>query len=164
MPTPFPKSRSKLITHRFKDKEADRMRIRLYNLCRGGNFLTWDNIMEHDLSWKEMIFDIPESVLSFKLNATAMTLPSLSNLRRWRIKRVGRCPICGKLTVTAAHVLSNCYVALHQGRYVLIHDNMLAAIETDVYGIVNHVNRANTKPRTPYHISFDKAGQHKTIK
>ena len=47
-----------------------------------------DNIMEHDLSWKEMIFDIPEQVLSFKLNATAMTLPSLSNLRRWDVSDV----------------------------------------------------------------------------
>ena len=104
--------------------------------------------MEHDLSWKEMIFDIPEQVLSFKLNATAMTLPSLSNLLRWGIRRLGRCPICGKLNVTAAHVLSNCYVALHQGRYSWRHDNMLAAIATDLYGLVNHANISNYKPRT----------------
>ena len=42
------------------------MRVRLFDLCRGGNFLTWDNIMEHDMSWKEMIYDIQEQVLSFK--------------------------------------------------------------------------------------------------
>ena len=137
------------------------MRICLFNPCHGGNFLTWDNIMEHDLSWKEMIYDIPEQVLSFKLNATAMTLPSLSNLKRWGIKHVGRCPLCNKLNVTAAHVLSNCRVALRQKRYTWRHDNILAAVAKDIYGLVNRTNRRNSSRPTPYHISFVKAGQHK---
>ena len=137
------------------------MRIRLFDLCRGGNFLTWDAIMEHDLSWKEMIYDISEQVLSFKLNATAMTLPSLSNLRRWGIKKVGKCPLCGKLNVTAAHVLSNCRVALRQRRYTWRHDNILAAIAKDVYGLVNRMNRHNATNSSPEHISFVKAGPHK---
>ena len=137
------------------------MRIRLCYLCRGGKCLTWDNIMEHDLSWKEMIYDIPEQVLSFKLNATAMTLPSLSNLKRWGIKHVGRCPLCNKLNVTAAHVLSNCRVALRQKRYTWRHDNILAAVAKDLYGLVNRTNRRNSTHPTPDHISFVKAGQHK---
>ena len=79
------------------------------------------------------------------------------------ILRVSTLLVCGKLNVTADHVLSNCYVALHQGRYTWRHDNMLAAIATDLYGLVNRANRSNSKPRIPYHISFVKAGQSKKL-
>ena len=90
-----------------------------------------------------------------------MTLPSLSNLKRWGIKHVGRCPLCNKLNVTAAHVLSNCRVALRQKRYTWRHDNILAAVAKDIYGLVNRTNRRNSSRPTPDHISFVKAGQHK---
>ena len=78
-----------MITTRFKQREAENMRLRLIDLSRGGNYLAWDKIMDHDLSWREMVFDISESVLSFRLNGIAMTLPSWSNLNRWGIKRGG---------------------------------------------------------------------------
>ena len=117
--------------------------------------------MDHDLSLKEMIVDISEQVFAFKLNVTAMTLTSLSNLRRWGIKRVGKCPLCDKLNVTAAHVLSNCRVALRQQRYTWRHDNVLAAIAKDIYGLVNRTNKNNSTRTPPGQISVVNAGQHK---
>ena len=72
------------------------MRLRLHGLCRGGDFLNWDTMMEHDLTWNDMIYVIPESVLTFKIDATAKALPSISNLRRWVVRRGGRCTLCKK--------------------------------------------------------------------
>ena len=52
------KAQRQLITKRFKEKEAEAMRVRLIDLCRCGNFVAWDRIMDHDISWKEMVFDL----------------------------------------------------------------------------------------------------------
>ena len=53
-PTNFIKTPTKdkrtLITDRAKMLEAENMRIRLFNLCMNGEFTTWDNIMNSDLS------------------------------------------------------------------------------------------------------------------
>ena len=65
------------------------MRIRLFDMCRNGNFLSWDSIMDSDIGWKEMIFDLSENVVSFRYNAISMSLPSLSNLRIWGIRKGG---------------------------------------------------------------------------
>ena len=134
------------------------MRVRLIDLCRGGNFVVWDRIMEHDMTWKEMVFDLSEQVLSFRLNAIAMTLPSWSNLNRWGIKRGGRCPLCYKPHATAAHVSNNCAVALRQGRYTWRHDNVVATISTDLYGLVNRTNRENSRSPVSSAIPFVKSG------
>ena len=71
-----------LITDRLKRNEIEAMRIRLFSLCRNGNFLTWDSIMDTDLTWNEMIFDLSEHVIAFRQNVISMYLPSMSNLRR----------------------------------------------------------------------------------
>ena len=63
------------------------MRVRLFDLCRGGNYTTWDKIMGNDIGWKEMIYDLSEYVMAFRLNGIAMTLPSISNLCRWGLRK-----------------------------------------------------------------------------
>ena len=158
------KGKRKLITTRLKQKETEAMRLRLIDLCRGGNYLAWDRIMNHDLSWKDMVFDISEQVLSFRLNAIAMTLPSWSNLNRWGIKRGGRCPLCHKPHVTAAHVLNICIPALRQDRYTWRHDNVLATIATDLYGLANRINRSNSQSPASNTITFVKSGPHSAPK
>ena len=155
------KTQRQIITKRFKQKEAEAMRVRLVDLCRGGNFVAWDRIMDHDISWKEMVFDLSEHVLSFRLNAIAMTLPSWSNLNRWGIKRGGKCPLCLTPNATAGHVSNNCVIALRQGRYTWRHDNVLASIATNLYGLVNRANRHNSQTPTPTSIAFVKSGSHK---
>jgi len=139
------KTKRKLLTMKLKKLEADKMRIRLLDLCKNGNFTTWDNIMSSDITWKDMIYDLSENVVSFRINAISNCLPSPSNLHRWGIKSEGSCSLCNKRRATAAHILSHCYVALKQDRYTWRHDNVLAVIHKDLVGIVNKANSTNKR-------------------
>ena len=79
------------------------------------------------ISWKSYMWDVPQGVLKFALNAGLNTLPSLDNLRRWGKRVNDRCPFCGNIE-TLAHVLSNCSTALTQGRFTWRHNSVLASI------------------------------------
>ena len=102
--------------------------------------------MSSDISWYDMIHDIPEDVLSFRLNAISKALPSPSNLHRWGVKKEGKCHLCNKQKATAAHILSNCYVALTQDRYTWRHDNVLIAIHKDLIGLVRSIATPTVAP------------------
>ena len=105
---------------------------------------TRDKIMESDITWKDMIYDLSDDIISFRVNAISRSLPCPSNLRRWGIKSQGKCPLCHKHNATAGHILSNCYHALREGRYTWRHDNVLIGIHKDIVGIVRKANRQNS--------------------
>ena len=67
------------------------------------------------ITWRSYLWDIPQGVLKFAINAGINTLPTFDNLRRWGKRVNDRCPFCGNIQ-TLLHVLSNCSVALDQGR------------------------------------------------
>ena len=136
------KIRRKCISKRMKKREADKMRVRLFGLCKNGNFTSWDNVMSSDISWHDMIHDLSESVLAFRLNGISKSLPSPSNLRLWGVKSEGKCTLCNKKNATAAHILSNCCVALD--RYSWRHNNVLISIHKDLLGLVQTINRRNS--------------------
>ena len=158
------KLQRKLITTRARKMEADKMRIRLLDLVRNGDFTTWDNIISSDIHWYDMIYDLNESVVSFRLNAISNALPSPYNLQKWGLKGQGKCQLCNKRAATAAHILSNCYVAVRQGRYTWRHNSVLAMFSKDLFGIVKKANQhaGNSKPSRPLQC-FVKTG-HKTPK
>ena len=79
------------------------------------------------ISWKSYMWDIPQGVLKFALNAGINTLPSLDNLKRWGKRVNDRCQFCGNIE-TLAHVLSNCSTALNQGRFTWRHNSVLCSI------------------------------------
>ena len=79
------------------------------------------------VSWKSYLWDIPQGILKFALNAGINTLPSLDNLKRWGKRVSDRCPFCGNIG-TLAHVLSNCPTALTQGRFTWRHNSVLSSI------------------------------------
>ena len=79
------------------------------------------------ISWKSYMWDIPQGVLKFALNAGINTLPSLDNLKRWGKRVSDRCPFCGNIA-TLAHVLSNCSTALTQGRFTWRHNSVLCSL------------------------------------
>ena len=135
------KTKRKLISLKLKKTETDKLRIRLLGLCKNGNFTSWDNIMASDISWNDMVYELSENVLSFKINAISNCLPSPSNLHRWGLKSEGSCSLCNKRRATAAHILSNCFVALVQNRYTWRHDNVLIGIHHDLVGAVQRANR-----------------------
>ena len=73
------------------------------------------------------MWDIPQGVLKFAINAGINTLPSLDNLKRWGKRVSDRCPFCGNIE-TLAHVLSNCSTALTQGRFTWRHNSVLCSL------------------------------------
>ena len=79
------------------------------------------------VSWKSFVWDIPQGVLKFALNAGLNTMPTFDNLKRWGKRVCDRCPFCGNIQ-TLAHVLSNCSVSLDQGRLTWRHDSVLSTI------------------------------------
>ena len=79
------------------------------------------------ITWRSYLWDVPRGVLKFAMNAGLNTLPSLDNLKRWGKRVSDRCPFCGN-TQTLLHILSNCPVALDQGRYTWRHDSVLTSL------------------------------------
>ena len=79
------------------------------------------------ITWKSFLWDIPQGVLKFAINAGLNTLPTFDNLKRWGKRVSDRCPFCGNIQ-TLAHVLSNCSVALDQGRLTWRHNSVLSSI------------------------------------
>ena len=73
------------------------------------------------------MWDIPQGVLKFAINAGVNTLPTLDNLKRWGKRVSDRCCFCGNIE-TLAHVLSNCSTALNQGRLTWRHNSVLSSI------------------------------------
>ena len=73
------------------------------------------------------MWDIPQGVLRFAINAGINTLPTFDNLKRWGKRVNDRCPFCGNIQ-TLLHILSNCGIALDQGRYTWRHNSVLSSM------------------------------------
>ena len=83
--------------------------------------------MKNDLSSKTLLA-MPSSLISFCLGATFDTMPSPSNLKRWRLITESSCYLWGKANCTSAHILGVCKIALHQGRFSFRHDKVLCEL------------------------------------
>ena len=92
-----------------------------------GYWTKWCDFVKNDLSWKTLLA-MPSSLISFCLGATFDTLPSPSNLKRWRLITESSCFLCGKSICTSAHILGACKIALHQGRFSFRHDKVLCEL------------------------------------
>ena len=114
----------------------DFWREKVGNYIMQGDYLAL--IMEEGncVTWRSFIWDIPQGVLKFAINAGINTLPTLDNLRRWGKRTNDRCPFCGNIQ-TLLHVLSNCNVALEQGRYTWRHNSVLSSIIASIVGDLN---------------------------
>ena len=97
----------------------------------------WVNYVRNDLSWNKMM-KMPLGLISFCINATFNTLPSPSNLARWKVPNVEKsCFLCSKTICTPAHILSACPVSLDQPRFSWRHDSVL-------HGIVEAIKKVAT--------------------
>ena len=125
-----------------------------------GYWTKWCDFVKNDLSWKTLLA-MPSSLISFCLGATFDTLPSPSNLKRWRLITESSCFLCGKSICTSAHILGACKIALHQGRFNFRHDKVLCELivllknfllshkpnKSSVIDFINFV-REGKKPKT----------------
>ena len=140
------KIKRKMVAEHCKREEAHKRKIELLALARNSDFVKWDERLHTDRDWTSQIFGMSPKLLAFTLNGQANTLPSPSNLRRWGFHTsTHHCTLCGKVGVTAKHMLSNCVVALKGGRLKWRHDNVLRVIYPDLVGLVNAANHSTPK-------------------
>jgi hypothetical protein len=134
------------------DAERERIDV-LDNYEMQANWKTYglNNTMQADLTWAKMLYTYSDELLKFVLNATANTLNSPDNLRRWGCAR-GLVCICGKPDVTLKHILAGCpwvykwenKATRTEDRYTWRHNCVLLALSKH---IERKVDEANGKQR-----------------
>ena len=85
---------------------------------------------------------MPANLTSFCLASTYDTLPSPTNLRRWRITTEAMCTLCSKVVCTTAHILGACKIALQQGRYTFRHDTALHQVIEALQTFISNIKEA----------------------
>ena len=122
-----------------------------------GQWTSWCDYVQTNLSWAT-IWALPANLVSFCLGATYDTLPSPSNLKRWKIKDDDECYLCSKKPATVAHILSGCPVSLEGGRYTMRHDSVLSLISGSLQSFVSKIKPRKRSKFIP--IKFVKAGHY----
>ena len=90
-----------------------------------GEFLKIVHLEETDVTWKALIYNLPQGVLKFATNAAIDSLPTNKNLYRWGKRITDKCNLCSN-TGTLHHILNNCESMLD--RYCWRHNNIIHAI------------------------------------
>ena len=85
---------------------------------------------------------MPANLTSFCLASTYDTLPSPTNLKRWRITTEAMCTLCSKDVCTTAHILGACKVALQQGRYTFRHETVLHQVIEALQTFISNIKEA----------------------
>ena len=98
----------------------------LKGLAVQGQFVRVWQEMEADIQWKSLLFQLPPRIMQFVLNAIIDTLPTNSNLVRWKKRTNDKCDMC-KNKETLMHVLNNCVECLD--RYTWRHNSILLHIK-----------------------------------
>ena len=152
----------KLISSTAKKMEEDVDYSKAIQLQVQGQWTRWTNYVQNNLSWKN-ILAMPPNFLSFCVASTFDTLPSPSNLKRWRITTESSCFLCQKTICTTAHILGACQIALSQGRFTYRHDLVLNELLKSVKLFIGSLPSNKIVKKSKY-ISFVKAGQHVSTK
>ena len=115
----------------------------------------WCDYVRNDLSWKT-IWATPARLLQFCIGSTFNTLPSPSNLARWKIAFDTSCTLCKAPICTTAHILSGCSFALNNGRYTFRHDTVLEAV---LEALESQIKSKKSSKTPPKNIKFVREGQ-----
>ena len=109
----------------------------------------WDWLMHKDLTWQKVLYQYSDKLLKWVLNAQLNTLPTPSNMRRWRIHGDFRCGLCKKANVGLTHILAGCpYVhgtehknpLLPEDRYTWRHNCVLLVLCRAIQAKLKEVN------------------------
>ena len=117
------------VQSRVREEFNDFWKEKIGRYVMQGDFLALVKEEQDSITWRSFLWDVPQGVLKFAVNAGINTLPSLDNLKRWGKRTNDRCPFCGNIE-TLLHILSNCSTSLDQGRYTWRHDSVLTSIIT----------------------------------
>jgi hypothetical protein len=86
---------------------------------------------QENVTWKSIVNNVPKGVLSFALRASVSGLPTPDNLKRWGIRKLDKCVICGNFA-NLEHVLNWCSTALNQKRFTWRHDSVLSYMKSEM--------------------------------
>ena len=101
---------------------------------------------------------MPVNLSSFCISSTYDTLPSPSNLKRWKVTTEASCFLCNKDTYTTSHILGACKVALSQGRFTSCLDNVLRIIISNIRSSMKNIKSSVPTSKQPIEIKFVKKG------
>ena len=118
----------KSIINRTKELSNEEKIGKILSLSVQSSWTNWDELIQVDLKWNEMMYGMSPSLLSFWLNAVQNTLPDPTNLRRWGKQFQASCALCKWKNCTLQHILCSCKEALKQGRISFRHDSVLGCI------------------------------------
>ena len=126
------------IIKRVKELSDEERIAKIMSLASQSQWTNWDDVVDTDWKWKEILYGLSSSMLSFWLNSVQNTLPDPVNLRRWGKQKTAQCPLCNWKNCTLQHILCSCKVALEQGRISWRHDSLLT-------NIVKHLKESKVK-------------------
>ena len=106
-----------------------------------GQWTRWMNYVQQDFSWASLMA-MPANLTSFCLASTYDTLPSPTNLKRWRITTETKSTLFSKDVCTTAHILGACKVSLLQGRYTCRHDTVLRQVIAALKTCISNIKEA----------------------
>ena len=121
-----------------------------------GQWTRWLNYIQN-FSWKSLLA-MPVNLSSFCVSSTYDTLPSPSNLKRWKHTTEASCFLCNKDTCTTSHILGACKVALSQGRFTFRHDNVLRIFNTNIRSSIKNIKTTVPASKQPIKIKSAKKG------
>ena len=111
-----------------------------------------------DLTWKKVLTQYSDRLLSFVLNSQLNTLPTPNNLRLWGCAKNLSCGLCGKSdSVTFGHIMGGCPWVLNvenkttpsEDRYTWRHNNVLRVLCNAIVRKVQQRNRDSQKDTAP---------------
>ena len=103
-----------------------------------GQRTRWMNYDQQGFPWASLMA-MPANFSSFCLASIYNTLPSPTNLKRWRITTETMCTLCSKDVCTTAHILGACKVSLVQRRYTYRHDTVLCQVIAALKSFISNI-------------------------
>ena len=101
---------------------------------------------------------MPVNLSSFCISSTYDTLPSPSNLKRWKLTSEASSFLCNKVTCTTSHILDACKVAVSQGRFTFHHDNVLRILITNIRFSIKNIKSTVPNSKQPIKTKLVKKG------
>ena len=122
-----------------------------------GQWTRWLNYIQQNFSWKSLLA-MPVNLTSFCISSTYDTLPSPSNLKRWKLTTEASCFLCNKDTCATSYILGTCKVALSQGRFYFHHDNVLRIVISNKRSSIKTIKSSVPSPKQTLKVKFVKKG------
>ena len=118
----------KSIVEKVKNLSKEERVAKVLSLSLQSDWTNWDDLIQQDFGWNELMYGFSPSLLSFWLNSIQNTLPDPTNLRRWGKQQSASCTLCKWKNCTLQQILCSCPKGLEQGRISWRHDSILAVI------------------------------------